>query len=895
MEGLEISELKLSAVREHNEKLRIDSGYFAKPMLRAEVLARSYHGGHTDLGALFGRFAKGIFEINADVYTETGVPFVRIGDLRAGMIDERGVAFIPEEVHAAELKTELRRGDIVLSKTAYPAAALVTFARGNTSQDTIAARLSDDAAEAWRPELIVAYLGSALGQRLMWRQFQGNVQLHLSLDDARKVPIPRFGRSLQAGIAHMYVAAEQALRTAERESIAAEAELLTALGLTDWNPARPLHYTRSSGEAFAAGRLDADYFSPRVHELMGRLGQDGRTLADIATVRREVFLPQDAGAFDYIEIGGVGADGGAKAEPTPHAEAPSRAAWIVRAGDVITSMVRPVRRLSAQIAADQDGAVCSSGFVVLQPTALPPEVLLTYLRLPLVCEVMDLHTSASLYPAISEAELLRLPVPTIDADAQRSIISRVNAVRTSRKRAHALLAAAQRAVELAIEESEEHALQHLRRAEKLNRDLPPLEDAVRVLPVDGMALREDPRVDYIIPASVRSKDDEASALTSIEDVLSVIDSVVSNSDAVERKVGVPDGHDPLAATTTSQAAQDPQAELLKDPRNVPLWFGTNREPVDRGDIGRGFSGKRSADQTVWHGRCIVNVPDGHALGSTGTGGISGWWQRWRHGVDDRLRVLSVEPLADPDFWQAVSAAMGEPDERKPEALLFLHGYRVTFEDAALRAAQLAYDLKIRDAAFFSWPSAGATAKYPVDEGSAKNATEPLAEFISELDASAHAAGKALHIIAHSMGNRVLLAALERLVLSGRTPKAIDKIVCAAPDEDAADFVKAMTALRVVGRRRTLYASSKDKPVWLSEVLHGYPRAGSIPPVTLAAGLDTVDASDLDATFLGHSDFATQRPLLQDLFSLIKSSLEPQERLGLERALTDVGAQYWRIK
>jgi type I restriction enzyme, S subunit len=187
LEGLEISEIKLSAVREHNEKLRIDSGYFAKPMLQAEMLARSYREGHTDLGALFSRFAKGIFDINADAYTESGVPFVRIGDLRAGMIDERGLAFIPEEIHATEAKTELLRGDVVLSKTAYPAAALVTFVRGNTSQNTIAARLSSDAARIWQPEAIVAYLCSRLGQRLMWRQFQGNVQLHLSLDDARKV------------------------------------------------------------------------------------------------------------------------------------------------------------------------------------------------------------------------------------------------------------------------------------------------------------------------------------------------------------------------------------------------------------------------------------------------------------------------------------------------------------------------------------------------------------------------------------------------------------------------------------------------------------------------------------------------------------------------------------
>lgn len=104
----------------------------------------------------------------------------------------------------------------------------------------------------------------------------------------------------------------------------------------------------------------------------------------------------------------------------------------------------------------------------------------------------------------------------------------------------------------------------------------------------------------------------------------------------------------------------------------------------------------------------------------------------------------------------------------------------------------------------------------------------------------------------------------------------------------------MVALRAVGCRRTLYASTKDKPVWLFEVVHGYPRAGRIPPVTLADGLDTVDASDFEAPFLGHSGFATEHPLLQDLFSLIKSSLEPQERLGLELR-TEKGSAYWRIK
>ena len=41
---------------------------------------------------------------------------------------------------------------------------------------------------------------------------------------------------------------------------------------------------------------------------------------------------------------------------------------------------------------------------VLTPEEIEPELLLVYLRLPLVCELLDLHTTASMYPAISTTE-----------------------------------------------------------------------------------------------------------------------------------------------------------------------------------------------------------------------------------------------------------------------------------------------------------------------------------------------------------------------------------------------------------------------------------------------------------------------------------------------------------
>lgn len=129
--------------------------------------------------------------------------------------------------------------------------------------------------------------------------------------------------------------------------------------------------------------------------------------------------------------------------------------------DIITSTVRPIRRLSAQIDPDQNGYVCSSGFVILEPTGIRPELLLTFLRLPIICELMDLLASASMYPAISEAEILGLPLPSVDDATEKAVVAAVQEGRAARARAHSLLDAAKRAVEIAIEDSEAAALAYL--------------------------------------------------------------------------------------------------------------------------------------------------------------------------------------------------------------------------------------------------------------------------------------------------------------------------------------------------------------------------------------------------------------------------------------------------
>ena len=458
MEGLDVTILNISEVGENNEKLRIDDGYFSK--LAVMTHQRIEKLPHVLLGKVCATFRKGIFDIKAESYVDEGVPFIHIGDLKNGLIDDSNLTFISEEAHHKESATALEFGDVIISKTAYAAASLVNVSRCNVCQDTIALRLEP----IWKKKLLTGYLVGFLntkyGFALMKRQFQGNVQAHLSLPDGRKLPIPLFTEKFQQAAHDTLLKADSLLRRAKEIMSAAGSELLHALHLKDWQPPAPLTYTRRASETLSAARIDSEYFAPRVEQLLTKLSADGLTIHDVAPARHDSFraAKHEGETFDYIEISGLRSDGTATSEATPTDEAPSRASQLVREGDIITSTVRPIRRLSGIIAPEQDGHVCSSGFVVLTPTAIAPEVLLTYLRLPVICELMDLHTSASLYPAISERDLLKLPIPRIAEKAAQPIITQVRQAHAARKEAQALLAKAKLAVEMAIEEGEDKAM-----------------------------------------------------------------------------------------------------------------------------------------------------------------------------------------------------------------------------------------------------------------------------------------------------------------------------------------------------------------------------------------------------------------------------------------------------
>jgi pimeloyl-ACP methyl ester carboxylesterase len=184
---------------------------------------------------------------------------------------------------------------------------------------------------------------------------------------------------------------------------------------------------------------------------------------------------------------------------------------------------------------------------------------------------------------------------------------------------------------------------------------------------------------------------------------------------------------------------------------------------------------------------------------------------------------------------------------------------------------------------YSWPSQASTMSYTVDEAVVRLSGRRMARFLRQIVEEADA--DRIHLIAHSMGNRALVEALERLAAEQQgeaSEPMFGQIVFTAPDVDRDFFVEAVQGLQGSAERITLYASENDLALRSSAVLHGAPRAGLAGKgIVSAAGIDTIDMSDIDADLLGHGYFAAKEGAIYDLFRLLWRGDPPGRRCGMQ--------------
>jgi esterase/lipase superfamily enzyme len=323
---------------------------------------------------------------------------------------------------------------------------------------------------------------------------------------------------------------------------------------------------------------------------------------------------------------------------------------------------------------------------------------------------------------------------------------------------------------------------------------------------------------------------------------------------------------------------------------VRVFYATDRQLGDARSPKRFYANERASHGHLSLGTCEVSIPgpDYHRVGKLEAPSIV--TLQFRADPRKHVLLLRVRPREQDVFYQDVAFQVAGSERR--EAFVFIHGYNVSFEDAARRTAQLAYDLRFNGAPlFYSWPSKAHWWRYAADETNVTWCVPQLEAFLGKLAKSAEA--ETIHLIAHSMGNRALTAAMQLIVAKRAVSKGLFRhIVLTAPDIDEETFQDLAAAIAPGADRLTMYSNYKDRALLMSKIFHLYRRAGA--SIVIVPGMDTIDASKVDTSLVRHSYFGNSRTVLADVSSLIQDGKPPGKRFGMSEKQKE-GKTYYAFR
>jgi esterase/lipase superfamily enzyme len=324
---------------------------------------------------------------------------------------------------------------------------------------------------------------------------------------------------------------------------------------------------------------------------------------------------------------------------------------------------------------------------------------------------------------------------------------------------------------------------------------------------------------------------------------------------------------------------------------VDLLYATDRKESGSKEPAKFYTARQGQLQ---YGRAEVTIPHCHKPGVL----ESPSWLKFEFSESSRKHVMlrSVVPHAEADMVRALRAVASK-ESGPDDVLLFIHGYGVTFDLAARRTAQVAYDIEFPGRVmFYSWPSKGVCSAfgYRKDEEMAINTRPNLRYFMGMLAAEVPDHAR-IHVLAHSMGTRPACVALMEMA-----PKEIDRkfdqLVLAAADIETGIFEeRVIPELRPKIRRLTVYASGTDKALHFSAGLNHERRVGLAgPDLFVSAHAETVDVTGADDHLFttGHAYYGKSREVLRDLGLIFLKQLPAPARLLPERRRNDM--TYWFI-
>jgi hypothetical protein len=469
LEGLEVTVLKLSELVVDNDPFRLDSEFHRKASI-ASIKAVCAVGAEQ-----FRESSPTIIhphEIVREYVEEGGVWFLRAQNVRPLALDEADKVFVSQKDAKMLAKNCLEFGDILITRTGANRGDCAFF---DSREEAVASSHTFIVRSArWRHAFLVAFLNCHYGRLQIEKVVYGAAQPEVAPYYLRNIWIPKLSPRFQDGVSGMFDTAARERNKALLLKAESEKVLLDALGLGNWQPPEPLTYTRRASEAFAAERLDAEFFQEQFVACRRRLLEAGalefiafdgllETLTNGHTPLRHDLSVGEVPFLcaEHVTDFECHYDSEKRILLAHHKGELGRTA--VRNGDVLLTIKGRIGNFA--IAENVLGPVNINQDVALARLncRLPKWWVVTFFNSRLGKLLVQQFSTGGINPFLGLSNVRKLPIPRFQDGLMNEVAeatrARVHAARAARARARELLERAKRAVEIAIEQGEKAALE----------------------------------------------------------------------------------------------------------------------------------------------------------------------------------------------------------------------------------------------------------------------------------------------------------------------------------------------------------------------------------------------------------------------------------------------------
>lgn len=467
LEGLEISIIKLSEVKNNDPTKRFDSEFFKKEYKTLFKKLSSHKV--SKASQLCSKITQGP---NPNFIEDSnGIPCLTGRNINKGRVTYINSDYISEDEYDSLKRFQIVKGDTLITLKGKGSIGKI----GYVTEDKLG--IFSRNIGLIRPNKIDsgylnAFLLSKFGKKIIERgETGGTGQSTLTSSYLMNIDIPRL--KIEKEIGDIIVRSEEVSKQSLQKYVEAENLLLSALGLENFESRKEAVNIKSFKDSFInTGRLDAEYYQPKYEEIIGEIkANHWDLLGNIVDISKSI----EPGSSNYDEMDGL---------PFYRVSDYNKFGLSIPSKKLKLSYVREnataletLKPKKNTILFSKDGSVgtaylltkdldgVTSGATLHLKIKIKSDVKAEYLTLALNSKLVKMQAerdaggSIILHWRLDEIE--NVVVPIVNLDIQEEIAKLIRESFVLKTRSEKLLEVAKCAVEIGIEENEERALKYL--------------------------------------------------------------------------------------------------------------------------------------------------------------------------------------------------------------------------------------------------------------------------------------------------------------------------------------------------------------------------------------------------------------------------------------------------